>query len=254
MRRMRQMTNRREEIKKENKKSFKKFIAIIVVAGIFGGFLGGFSTVLEAHVIEFVGNIAKMLPQISCYLMIGGGLLFHLFGWSSYLKCKKLKESWDGEEEELPELIDKKMGYAMWGMTVNTILNFFSFSIGLSRGFEGAHLGILLSGFLINIFLIILLQQKMVDLLKELNPEKKGSIYDVKFEKRWMESCDEAQKMQIYHAAWESYRIMNVAYVFAWMITYMANLFFGADIFATVVVAALWMVQSSVYCYKSIKE
>lgn len=85
-----------------------------------------------------------------------------------------------------------------------------------------------------------------------MNPEKHGSVYDRKFLDKWMESCDEAEKMDIYHAAWSSYRIMSVAYVGAWMVTYLAHMFCGMDFFASIVVTVLWLIQSCVYCYKSI--
>lgn len=35
----------------------------------------------------------------------------------------------------------------------------------------------------------ILIQQKCVDTIKKMNPEKTASVYDVRFRKKWMDSC-----------------------------------------------------------------
>ena len=41
-----------------------------------------------------------------------------------------------------------------------------------------------------------LIAKLVVDLEKKLNPEKKGSVFEMQFQKTWLESCDEAQKQQ----------------------------------------------------------
>ena len=39
-------------------------------------------------------------------------------------------------------------------------------------------------------FLRMKLQQMTVDFQKIMNPEKQGSVYDLRFQKKWEESCD----------------------------------------------------------------
>lgn len=40
----------------------------------------------------------------------------------------------------------------------------------------------------------IIIQQKAVDITKIMYPEKTASGYDLKFQKKWVDSCDEAEK------------------------------------------------------------
>lgn len=40
----------------------------------------------------------------------------------------------------------------------------------------------------------IIIQQKAVDINKIMYPEKTASVYDLKFQKKWVDSCDEAEK------------------------------------------------------------
>ena len=57
----------------------------------------------------------------------------------------------------------------------------------------------------------VIIQQKSVDAAKKLNPEKTASVYDMKFQKKWMESCDEAEKIMIGKCAYKAYAATNTA-------------------------------------------
>lgn len=44
---------------------------------------------------------------------------------------------------------------------------------------------------IVTIFASVIQQKNAVDFLKIVNPEKSGSVYDMNFQKKWIESCDE---------------------------------------------------------------
>lgn len=55
--------------------------------------------------------------------------------------------------------------------------------------------------FLLSCACVIFAQQKAVDLERRMNPEKHGSVYDAKFQKKWLDSCDESERRQIGEAS-----------------------------------------------------
>lgn len=55
----------------------------------------------------------------------------------------------------------------------------------------------------------ILIQQKCVDAAKQMSPEKKASIYDMQFQKKWVDDCDEAEKIMIGKCAFKAYSAVN---------------------------------------------
>ena len=57
----------------------------------------------------------------------------------------------------------------------------------------------------------IIIQQRCVDAVKRMNPEKIASVYDVKFQRKWMDSCDEAEKLMIGKCAYKAYAAANTA-------------------------------------------
>lgn len=52
-------------------------------------------------------------------------------------------------------------------------------------------------------------KQKCVDAAKKINPEKTASIYDMKLQKKRLESCDEAEKIMIGKCAYKAYAAVN---------------------------------------------
>ena len=50
---------------------------------------------------------------------------------------------------------------------------------------------------------VIIIQQKCVDTVKQINLEKKASVYDIRFEKKWIDDCDEAEKIIIGKCAYK---------------------------------------------------
>ena len=57
----------------------------------------------------------------------------------------------------------------------------------------------------------IIIQQRCVDAVKRMNPEKTASVYDVKFQRKWMDSCNEAEKLMIGKCAYKAYAAANTA-------------------------------------------
>ena len=93
----------------------------------------------------------------------------------------------------------------------------------------------------------MLTQRRIVDLTKLMNPEKHGSIYDVHFQKAWMESCDEAEAMQIYKAAFHAYRLTVRACSILWMVLVVASIAVPMDLTALCCVSFLWLLLTVSY-------
>lgn len=92
-----------------------------------------------------------------------------------------------------------------------------------------------------------------MDLAKIMNPEKKASVYDMRFQKKWMESCDEAEKIIVGKCAFKAYSMTNsVCYVLE-IVLVICALAFGMGFLPALVVCIIWLVNTSVYCRESMK-
>ena len=99
----------------------------------------------------------------------------------------------------------------------------------------------------------VVLQQKLVDLCKRLNPEKQGSIYDTKFQKKWFESCDEAERLIIGQCAMKAYQAMARVCLGLWLVFVLGGMFFDWGFLPSLAVCIIWGTGQTVYAWHAAK-
>ena len=108
-------------------------------------------------------------------------------------------------------------------------------------------------GFLTIMIEAVIFQQKCVDTTKKMNPEKTASVYDMKFQKKWMESCDETEKIMIGKCAFKAYAATNTVCSILSIVLAVCALVFGIGFLPSLVVCLIWIVNQSVYCKEALK-
>ena len=69
----------------------------------------------------------------------------------------------------------------------------------------------------------MLLQSRVVDLTRRLNPEKQGSVYDIRFREKWLASCDEAERLRIGQASYAAFQAGSRASLLVWVAALVLN-------------------------------
>jgi len=255
---------KREENRREDKKAGKKYIIILIVsslAGMFVGLLGGmFMNYMNANNWDFLSfskRATAFWVNAGMYLLIVVNVVVLPLLWYFFIKNRKAIQAWDGEDEYVYEKTDKKLST---GMAVSAALMIFDM-LTYGVGFYGAMTNsakmnspIFLIDliFFIGSFACIMFYQKtMVNLLKELNPEKQGSVYDTKFHKKWLESCDEAEKQKIGEASYATYSFMNLMFELVSMVLMIVGFFFPIGVLPLTTVCLLWLAQVVFYSVKA---
>ena len=91
-----------------------------------------------------------------------------------------------------------------------------------------------------------MLQGLSVSLLKKINPEKRGNILDFKFDKTWLDSCDEAQKMAVYRTSYETNRVTKYVFMIGWLVALIANEILQLGMFPIMLISIMWLVHTAV--------
>lgn len=244
--------------KSENQKAFPRFLGILVVASLIGGVLGGLSGVAgyfwEDHT-AFGAAFAHLLGAASPWAMAACAAVLLGLGLYQYRKSDTAFRGWDGEDEDVMQRAEERLSWALLLDSLTVIVSFFFFSAGtakLPQEVSGSIIPLLVV-FLAVIALAVLLQQKTVDLTKEMNPEKRGSVYDMKFQERWWESCDEAERRQIGQAGYKAYTTMNKFCPYCWGVLLLGNMVFHYGILPSAVVLVIWAVLSVSYTREAIR-
>lgn len=264
------MNGKQEEvIKKDNKRAKKGFAMIMLVSLIAGGCLGVLSVsagrnipVITKVFQEFMAVHAEILSVILDSIMIIVTIIASIWCIRKINRNKKKTKEFmeNGDDTELVK-IEKDLSYGVCITNGLMILQFlyFSVTVFIFVNFLAMRekVGFLLCAaviFLAGILVLLLLQQKQVDCIRLLNPEKKGSIYDINFHKKWEDSCDEAELFVIYKAAYKTYRVANMLYIVLWVFFMLLGITTGAGFLPILTVMILWAASVMVFSYHSMKE
>lgn len=238
--------------KSENQKAFPRFLGILVVASLIGGVLGGLSGVAgyfwKDHT-AFGAAFAHLLGAASPWAMVACAAVLLGLGLYQYRKSDTAFHGWDGEDEDVMQRAEERLSWALLLDSLTVIVSFFFFNAGtakLPQSSDGNTITLLVI-FLVVIALATLLQQKTVDLTKKMNPEKRGSVYDMKFQERWWESCDEAERRQIGQASYKAYVTVSRFCPYCWGVLLLGNMVFHYGILPSAVVLVIWAVLSVSY-------
>ncbi len=249
------MDKNTDNIKKDNKKAIPKYAIIILACGLAGFIFGWFSYSLEQSDWRSVitNGLLNFLQIITPYISIACLVLFVLPSFVLYRKALKLADSWDGENEDIPEIIDKNLNIALLLDSITMLVSMFGLSciLMVNCGLGGSLIAFF--SFIVVQVLITLIQQKSVDLTRRMNPEKQGSVYDPKFQKKWYGSCDEAEKQQIGEAAYYSFGVTTKSCMILWSITFLTHIIFNTGLFPMFLVLLITGISQISYIIKAME-
>ena len=171
-------------VKKDNRKAFPKYLLILFVSAIFGGVLGfaagwiGHDNLSEVIATAVADGLTAAAPwALLATSVVSLGLILWL-----YRSAKALFTDWDGEDDDTMDRADEKLNWALLLTASQFVLDMFFFAVAQSGHNMTALWSVLF--FIVSAFALVFAQQKVVDLTRRMNPEKKGSVYDVKIEYR----------------------------------------------------------------------
>ena len=247
------------EIKQANRKALPKFLLVVLACGVVGGIIGYCAGSADADSLSsgIYAAIFFFGEHVAHWLLLAIAVVTAAVCIPMYRSAKKLLSTWDGEDEDISERADGKITRVVWASNTALILAFFV----LTASYCAAHeiidhvvfffLGIV--SFLAVLAEAVVLQQKCVDTFKQMNPEKQGSVYDMKFRKKWMDSCDEAEKIIIGQCAYKAYTAVNTTCTALALLCALRAILFGGGFSAALVVCIIWFVNNEAFCRSSAK-
>lgn len=256
--------NNQHNSKKKNKNTIWPFVAFCALGGCAGFFIGIFAGFTEGFDFTALKEIAKnvIIYAAPVLLLLVFAFVF-IYSLTGYIKSKKAIAIWDNEDEEYIEKIETKLGIIISMLTIGLVLVYSLFAICFYGSFgltvtpeqffrvlplNAAAFIALIATMFYNTFI----QRACVELIKKINPEKKGDTLSINFQKEWEQSMDEAQKLMLFEAGYRTYKVMNYVLMGAWLICTL-GIMFGMGLMPSLVTSALWLTSTitySVYSYK----
>lgn len=229
-----------DTVKRDNRKFLPRFLLIVAAAGILGGLAGFFGSMAADYGVLAAARsgLKGLMTTIAPWAIPACTAALLIPGFCLYRKARKGYAAWDQESDEDYQAIEDKLNYCMLLSTLTLLADFLFLAVGSAFRASGMILNALC--FLVSIGLILLLQQRVVDLTRRMNPEKKGSIYDVNFQKKWLDSCDELERAQIGQAAFHAYKVLNTVCPILWAVLLLLHYIAGTGLLPILVVIVIW--------------
>lgn len=239
------------EIQKENKKALPKYLLILLLCAVLGGVVGFCVAMLGDQ--GGAAGLPKLLTAMLTKSMYVGtpvcGVLMLVPAAVILRRVKKMFAGWDGEDEACGERMEYLLNWPMILVGLLMPIVFFFFSVGMMYAVGTMHQILVLVEMIAGLAAVTLVQQKAVDMTRMLNPEKKGSVYDADFQKKWLDSCDENEQRQIGEAAYFSFKAVNITCMVLWVMLIMTNMIFQTGILPITMVLGIWAVLQGSYFY-----
>lgn len=250
--------------KQKKKNVYVKYAVIMCISGVLGGILGGVMEMGHSHGLltgvqdgmQFFLNSVRawMLP-----LMAICGVVSLIFCEQCMNRLKSAGSVMEQAEDEAYERLDYEMEKAgskgMIASLAGSIILILIFSTGYSTKYMESMNGPQTLWFLVEILAFIALevylnvwQIRYVRVIQRIYPDKKGDPTSLKFQKQWLESCDEAEKACIYQASYKGYQTVMKWAPLLTFVALILHMFFDTGILAIVMPSVIWLVTSVTYC------
>lgn len=242
----------------ENRKALPKFFVTMALSLLGGGVLGfviGCSRVFGLEAAALAEGLSAALSAATPWgipatsvLTLGACFLLYRTAAGKYA-------AWGGgDEDETSASIDVLLSWTLLLSAVQLLFNLFFLAAFCIYHLDGNIDGLTLVGvFLLSCGLVIFAQQKAVDLERKMNPEKRGSVYDTKFQKKWLDSCDESERRQIGQACYRAYMVTTRLCLGLWLVLVVLSMVFEMSLLPVFVLLLVWGVMQTTYTLECIR-
>lgn len=250
---------RREEIRREDRKWSWKFALIIVASLFVGGLVGislSFLEEIDSGLLDWLSGCAAPLGALGVLW-----LTLIVTAIIALVNCRKAvaaAQTADGLDNGW-EVVERRQSAALTATSVQCVVTYTCFGITAAGGMQAVRADLLdpilflialtldLLGLVLSMVSSMAIQRWVVNSIKEQNPEKNGSIFQVNFNKVWLKSCDEAELSQIYRAGFQAYRAGHYACLTVWLVTVLTGMIGWLNWGAILAAGVIWLVLQVAY-------
>lgn len=244
-----------------NKAVYARFAIIMLVCAALGGVAGFFAAMAGTNLLDSVDRLNIALASLGQLWFIPGYVLL-VASTIYYLRSKALLPQTEADDDAFQEC-DRRLCLALILSGAAMVWLFIALGINGQTDWAnsqamwlGDHIlriGGLMEGvlFIVNLVVqliwVVALQALTVKATKVIHPEKRGNVFDSKFQKDWFRSCDEAEQQQIGQCSYFSFRVMSTLFPIVMVVLFLLADNGMAQPGWILLVGGLWMVQLMTY-------
>ena len=246
--------NKQAKTPKTSRGVYIKFTLIMIASALTGALISIFLLGREDGLMQLAQQAGNCLTQAGPWLL-ALGLVPCAVAHGLYLAGQKAAARAD-EDDDAFETANRRLSLSMafsavvmpW-MMLTICLALPSVDVLANNAFVVAVVPLLL----VEIAWSYGLQAVVVRAMQRLAPEKRGNVFDLRFQKDWYASCDEAERQRIGECGYHTYLTMTKIYPFTLLAALLAIMYGGASVLWAVVLGGLWLTQTLSYLLRAYK-
>lgn len=234
-------------MKKErsSKAVYARFAIIILVCAALGGVAGFFAAMAGKSLLEISVNLNAALISLGLWWFIPGYVLL-VVSTIYYLRGKALLPRAEADDNAFEEA-DRRLCLALILSGAAMVWLFIALGVGGQKLTSMVESVLLIVSLVVQLIWVVVLQALTVKATKVIHPEKKGNVFDTKFQKDWYRSCDEAEQQQIGQCSYFSFRVMSTLFPIVMLVLFILANNGMVQPGWILLVGGLWMVQLMTY-------
>lgn len=246
---------------KSKKRIMCTFVLILLGSFILGACLSILMGTLTDSDFINMGALWNGLAVVTPFLFVGLHVICCAAALILVHSAKKEYRRWDGENEAEADDAERKLEWAIGLANVMTVVNFFLFGAMLQVSGHtafGERYGVILLPITLVVFIlgyvwIIAVTNMSVKLTQKLNPEKQGNVFDTRFKKDWLGSCDEMEKQQTYECGYRAYQTGSTVCLGLWVVAMLFQLWSNTGLLPQVMIFVIWLSMTIRYQIAAMK-
>lgn len=246
--------NKQTQAPKARKGVYIKFTLLMIASALTGAFISIFLFGREDGLLQLTRRVSDGLILAGPWLL-ALGLVPCAVAHGLYRSALKVAARAD-EDDDAFETANRRLSLSMafsavvmpW-MMLTICLALPSVNVIANNVFVVAVVPLLL----VEIAWSCGLQAVVVRAMQRLAPEKRGNVFDLRFQKDWYASCDEAERQRIGECGYHTYLTMTKIYPFTLAAALLAVMYGGASVLWAVVLGGLWLTQTLSYLLRAYK-
>lgn len=205
---------------------FIVYMALCFIGGYAIGGLSGHIRQMDFDLSALKWQVYEMLSGVIPVVYVGINLFFFLPGYLMLFQYVRRMKGWDGEDEQYIKAVENGFSgisnLAVIVMIINVLLDitcrFLGTRDGATRAVRINMHSVSLTVMIVAVALFILMQALILKYIKRINPEKRGNLFALNFQKTWMSSCDEAEQMILFRSGFKAYRAVNAVCIICYFV------------------------------------
>lgn len=250
-------------MKEKKKYNSKKLFGYMLLGALLGFAMSGVLNSGLREIQDGAQAFLSFVQTIAFPLSVGVTVCMAVISETGLSAMKKIGEKLQtADEEECDELeykLEKKGAFLLNFCTVSQALCFILLSACYSMEYirsSGQARRALLAAcivFIVSFNYNVCVQARYVRLIQNLYPEKKGDIYSRKFQKEWLESCDEAEREEIYRNSYRAYITLNRWLPILLAVSMVLHFYLNTGITAVIMLSFIWLITTFSYTRSSVR-